>query len=56
MMGPGLFGFGVGFAHERDNGLLTLRRALPAPPAAQLIAKAVMAMVFCAAVIRMRTS
>jgi ABC-2 type transport system permease protein len=50
MMGPGLFGFGVGFAHERDNGLLTLRRALPAPPAAQLIAKAVMAMVFCAAV------
>ena len=50
MMGPGLFGFGVGFAHERDNGLLTLRRALPAPPAAQLMAKAAMAMLFCAAV------
>jgi ABC-2 type transport system permease protein len=50
MMGPGLFGFGVGFAHERENGLLTLRRALPAPPAAQLIAKAAMAMLFCAAV------
>ncbi len=44
VMAPGLFGFGMSLALERDNGLLTLKRALPMPPAAYLLAKMVMAM------------
>ncbi len=44
VMGPGLFGFGVSLALERGNGLLTLKRALPMPPAAYLLGKMVMAM------------
>ena len=43
VMAPGLFGFGVALALERENGLLTLKRALPMPPAAYLIGKMVMA-------------
>jgi ABC-2 type transport system permease protein len=46
MMGPGMFGFGCTVAIERDQGLLKLKRALPLPPAAYLLAKMVMAMVF----------
>jgi len=46
MMGPGMFGFGATVAIERDQGLLKLKRALPLPPAAHLLAKMVMAMVF----------
>lgn len=49
-MGPGLFGFGVGLALDRERGLLTLKRALPAPPAAWLAARVVMAMLFGAAI------
>ncbi len=44
VMAPGLFGFGVSLALERDGGLLTLKRALPMPPAAYLIGKTAMAM------------
>jgi len=43
-MAPGLFGFGVGLALDRERGLLTLKRALPAPPAAWLLARVAMAM------------
>lgn len=46
IMGPGLFGFGVTVAIERERGLLALRRALPVPPGAYLLAKMAMAMVF----------
>lgn len=46
MMGPGMFGFGVTVAIERDQGLLKLKRALPLPPAAYLLAKMFMAMLF----------
>jgi ABC-2 type transport system permease protein len=46
VMGPGLFGFGIVVATEREQGLLTLKRALPMPPAAYLMAKMAMAMVF----------
>jgi ABC-2 type transport system permease protein len=46
VMGPGMFGFGVGVATEREQGLLTLKRALPAPPGSYLIAKMLMAMLF----------
>src|SRR5262245_15975987 len=41
---PGLFGFGIGFANEREQGVLTLKRALPMPPAASLLGKMSMAM------------
>ncbi|AIF47344.1 ABC transporter permease [Dyella japonica] len=50
VMSPGLFGFGVSLAMERDNGLLTLKRALPMPPGAYLLGKMVMAM-FAAGVV-----
>lgn len=46
VMGPGLFGFGVVVAMEREQGLLKLKRALPMPPAAYLLAKMLMAMLF----------
>lgn len=46
VMAPGLFGFGVVVAMEREQGLLTLKRALPMPPGAYLFAKMVMAMLF----------
>lgn len=50
VMGPGLFGFGVVVAMEREQGLLSLKRALPMPPAAYLVAKLAMAMLFGAIV------
>lgn len=50
VMAPGLFGFGVSLALERDGGLLTLKRALPMPPAAYLLGKMVMAMLVAAAI------
>jgi ABC-2 type transport system permease protein len=49
-IGPALFGFGVGLAEERGNGLLDLKRVLPSPPFAPLLAKAAMAMGFAAIV------
>jgi ABC-2 type transport system permease protein len=50
IMGPGIFGFGMVVASEREHGLLTLKRALPMPPAAYLVAKLLMAMMFAAIV------
>ncbi len=44
VMAPGLFGFGVSLAIERDGGLLTLKRAMPVPPGAYLLGKMLMAM------------
>jgi len=46
MMGPGMFGFGVAVAMEREQGFLKLRRALPAPRAGYFVAKMCMAMLF----------
>lgn len=51
VMSPGLFGFGVSLALERDGGLLTFKRALPMPPGAYLLGKMLMAMVAAAVVI-----
>jgi ABC-2 type transport system permease protein len=51
VMAPGLFGFGVSLAIERDGGLLMLKRALPVPPAAYLLGKMVMAMVAAGVVV-----
>lgn len=48
VMGPGLFGFGVGLAMDRERGLLTLKRVQPVPALAPLLAKVGMAMVFAA--------
>jgi ABC-2 type transport system permease protein len=45
-MGPGLFGFGVGVAVERDRGWLKWRRAVPSLPGAYFISKMLMAMGF----------
>src|SRR6187402_2626999 len=50
VMAPGLFGFGVSLALERDTGLLTLKRAMPMPPGAYLIGKMCMAMIVAAMV------
>jgi ABC-2 type transport system permease protein len=49
-MGPGMFGFGVTVAMEREQGLLLLKRAMPCPPAASLLAKMAMSMLFVAIV------
>lgn len=45
-MAPGLFGFGVSLAFEREYGTLTYKQALPLPPGSYLIARMVMAMLF----------
>jgi ABC-2 type transport system permease protein len=50
VMAPGLFGFGVSLALERDTGLLVLKRALPMPPGAYLLGKMAMAMLVAATV------
>lgn len=46
VMGPGMFGFGMFVANEREQGLLTLKRALPMPGGASLLAKLVMTTLF----------
>lgn len=51
VIAPGLFGFGVSLAFERDNGLLTLKRALPMPPLAYLVGKMAMALGVAAVVV-----
>lgn len=50
VMAPGLFGFGVSLALERDTGLLTLKRAMPMPPGAYLLGKMCMAVLVAAIV------
>src|SRR3954452_16475929 len=46
VMAPGLFGFGVGVAIERERGWLALKRVAPMPPGAYLLAKMAMAALF----------
>lgn len=46
IMGPALFGFGVAMALDRELGLLKLKRAMPVPAGALLMAKTLMAMLF----------
>lgn len=50
VMGPAMFGFGMGVAVEREQGLIRLKRALPMPPAAYLVAKMLMSILFSAIV------
>ena len=47
-MAPGLFGFGVSLAFEREYGLMTFKQALPTPPGSYLIARMVVAMAMAA--------
>ena len=46
VMGPGMFGFGMFVAIEREQGLLTLKRAQPVPAASYVLAKMFMSMLF----------
>ena len=46
LIGPALFGFGVGFATERDSGALLLKQTTPMPAAAYLLARVAAALVF----------
>ena len=46
VMGPGLFGFGVSVAMEKDRGWLRWRRAVPALPGAYFVSKMIMALIF----------
>lgn len=47
-MSPGLFGFGVTVAMDRERGWLTLKRALPMPQGVYMAGKLMMAMLFAA--------
>ena len=51
VMGVALFGFGVTVAMDRDQGLLTLKRAQPMPMGAYLVAKMAMALLFGAIIL-----
>lgn len=46
VIGPALFGFGVGLAMEQQQGLLRLKRVSPMPISAYFVAKIVMSLVF----------
>ena len=43
VIGAAMFGFGVNIAMDRERGYLRLRRALPTPPGALLLARMAMA-------------
>ena len=45
-MGPAIFGFGVAVANERAMGWLSLKRAMPAPPFAYILAKVFTTLLF----------
>jgi ABC-2 type transport system permease protein len=51
VIGPALFGFGVGLAMERQQGWLELKRVSPMPTAAYFFAKIAMSQVFALAII-----
>jgi ABC-2 type transport system permease protein len=48
IMGPAIFGVGVGLAMERDANLLRLKRAQPLPAGSYLLAKMLMSIAFAA--------
>ncbi len=51
VIGPALFGFGVGMAMERQQGWLELKRVSPMPTMAYFVAKISMSMVFALAIV-----
>jgi ABC-2 type transport system permease protein len=46
VMGPSIFGFGVGVANERDKGWLQLKQAVPAPAYSYVAAKIITTLLF----------
>ncbi len=55
VMGPALFGFGVGLAIERQNGWLALKRVSPMPIGAYFFGKIAMSLCFGFAVVLLLT-
>lgn len=55
VMGPALFGFGVGLALEREQGWLELKRVSPMPVGAYFAAKIGMSLAFAFAVVLLLT-
>ena len=55
VIGPALFGFGVGLAIEREKGWLELKRVSPMPTFVYFIAKISMSLVFAFAVVCLLT-
>jgi ABC-2 type transport system permease protein len=55
VIGPALFGFGVGLAMERQQGWLELKRVSPMPTGAYFFAKIAMSLAFAFAVILVLT-
>ncbi|MAL04059.1 MAG: ABC transporter permease [Arenimonas sp.] len=51
VIGPALFGFGVGLAIEREQGWLEIKRVSPMPAMAYFLAKIFMSLVFGLAVV-----
>ena len=51
LIGPSLFGFGVGFATERDSGALLLKQTTPMPVGAYLLARVATALLFGMAIV-----
>ena len=51
LMGPSLFGFGVGLATERDSGALLLKQTTPMPVGAYLLARVGTALLFGMAIV-----
>lgn len=50
VIGPALFGFGVGLAMDRQQGLLRLKRVSPMPISAYFVGKIAMSLVFGAVI------
>ncbi len=46
VMGPAIFGFGVGVANERDRGWLQIKRASPSPSISYMGAKIIITLIF----------
>ena len=51
IIGPSLFGFGVGLANERESGALLLKQTTPLPAGAYLLARMVSALLFGAVIV-----
>lgn len=51
VIGPALFGFGVGLAIERQQGLLELKRVSPMPMGAYFFAKIALSLMFALAIV-----
>lgn len=56
VIGPALFGFGVGLAIERQQGWLELKRVSPMPTGAYFLAKILMSLAFALAVVLLLTA